>query len=109
MSKKFIIKQIDEDKDLKYYSEQGWVVKQVIAHEVAHNKVKGIKWDRYHILFERDNEDEDTKKLKALEIIKKKKVNVPLFIEQGSVYNCYIGYEALTQDELDLLKEVLKC
>lgn len=56
MSKEFIIRQIDEDKDLKHYSEQGWAVKQVITHEVVHNKVKGIKWDRYHILFERDNE-----------------------------------------------------
>lgn len=48
------------------------------------------------------------KELKALEIIKNKKVNVPLLIQEGSVYNCYVGYEVLTQDELDLLKEVLK-
>lgn len=48
------------------------------------------------------------KELEALEIIKNKKVNVPLLIQEGSVYNCYVGYEVLTQDELDLLKEVLE-
>ena len=52
--------------------------------------------------------DQIEKELKALEIIKNKKVNVPLLIQEGSVYNCYVGYEVLTQDELDLLKEVLK-
>ena len=52
------------------------------------------------------------KSLKALEIIKKKKVNVRLFLKANDLrhYNnvarC-MGYELLTREEYDLLKEVL--
>ena len=60
------------------------------------------------------------KKLKALEIIKEKRVNVELFIKHslGRDYNEFLNYEnlfqiykssekRLTQEEYDLLKEVL--
>lgn len=52
------------------------------------------------------------KKLKALEIIKEKQVNVGDFIRCKSIedyndYCCYNEKEQLTQEEYDLLKEVL--
>ena len=43
------------------------------------------------------------KKLKALEIIRKKKVDVAIFFEDG----CARHRERLTQEECELLKEVL--
>ena len=43
------------------------------------------------------------KELKALEIIKEKKVDVAIFFEDG----CARHREKLTQEEYDLLKEVL--
>lgn len=53
----------------------------------------------------------DQKKLKALEIIKEKKVNVGLLLRCATVerYNKGICYEPrhLIQEEFDLLKEVL--
>lgn len=59
-----------------------------------------------HILKKAEN------KLKALEIIKNKKVNVGDFvrcktIEDYNDYLCYGEKEKLTQEEFDLLKEVL--
>ena len=120
MSKEFIIREIDEDKDLDYYSRQGWSVKQVITHEVVHNEVRGLKWDRYHIIFERDNEDEDTKKLKALEIIKRLVKDLKATADVICVYDpvnpyilvagedCEHTLKCKTKDELDLLKEVLE-
>ena len=52
------------------------------------------------------------KSLKALEIIKKKQVNVGDFIRCKSIedyndYCCYNEKEQLTQEEFDLMKEVL--
>ena len=55
-----------------------------------------------------------TKKLKALEIIQKKRVNVDMLMEvkDTNIYNgfaCNSGeYRKLTQEEFDLLKEALK-
>lgn len=53
------------------------------------------------------------KSLKALDIIKKKEVNVFVLLHSGNlkIYNdycCYNEKEQLTQEEYDLLKEVLK-
>ena len=53
------------------------------------------------------------KELKALEIIKEKKVNVGDFVRCKSIedyneYCCYGKEETLTQEEYDLLKEVLE-
>ena len=53
------------------------------------------------------------KKLKALEIIRKKRVNIGDFvrcknIEDYNEYCCYNEKEQLTQEEYDLLKEVLQ-
>lgn len=52
---------------------------------------------------------EDQDKLKALEIIKEKKVNVNCIISGWSLgkYNSYKSHIKLTQKEYDLLKEVL--
>lgn len=52
------------------------------------------------------------KELKALEIIKEKRVNIGDFIRTRNVeqYNDYLAYndnEKLTQEEYDLLKEVM--
>ena len=57
---------------------------------------KGNNWDNYN------------KKLKALEIIKEKRVNVEWLLETESVeeYNESL-YIDLTQEEYDLLKEIL--
>ena len=52
----------------------------------------------------------DYKKLKALEIIKKKEVNVFIFLHNGDLetYNDMVeDSRKLTQEEFDLLKEVL--
>ena len=54
--------------------------------------------------------ERDLKKLEALEIIKEKRVNVHLLILSNSLekYNYKIlPYRKLTQEEYDLLKEVL--
>lgn len=49
------------------------------------------------------------KELKALEIIKEKKVNIKLLLidKDCELYNMNYGYEDLTQEEYELLKEVL--
>ena len=55
--------------------------------------------------------EDELKKLKALEIIKKKRVNVHLLILSDSLekYNFnLLPYRKLTQEEFDLLKEVLE-
>ena len=52
------------------------------------------------------------KELKALEIIKEKEVNVFIFLHSGDLetYNNMVeDNRKLTQEEFDLLKEVLKC
>ena len=52
------------------------------------------------------------KKLKALEIIKDKRVNIPWFfdpvVKDYIDYNVWCGAENLTKEEFKLLKEVLK-
>lgn len=68
------------------------------------------KLDRYKVI-EKALKDKE-KELKALEIIKKKKVNVGDFVRCKSVedyneYCCYGKEETLTQEEYDLLKEEL--
>lgn len=65
----------------------------------------------YHYDLLKENErlhNQKIKKLKALEIIKKKKVNVRFLISCKTLkeYNDVIS-DHLTQDEYDLLKEVL--
>ena len=57
--------------------------------------------------------DKNIKKLKALEIIKEKEVDVGALCELDLVlYNKYVkeinGTPTLTQEEYDLLKEILK-
>ena len=52
----------------------------------------------------RDIWEEERKKLKALEVIKNKKVDVAILFEKS----CARHRERLTQEEYDLLKEVLK-
>ena len=49
------------------------------------------------------------KELKALEIIKEKKVNIKLLLidKDCELYNMNYGYEDLTQEEYDLLKEAI--
>ena len=63
-----------------------------------------------HLMFLREHEN--TKKLKALEIIKKKEVDIGWLKRAKDLreYNSGMGinsYSALTQEEYDLLKEVL--
>ena len=95
------LKALEEIKDDMEYVTRLDFVEPIVRGEVKKNLFK-----IYHR--ELPQLDIIEKELKALEIIKNKKVNVPVFIQEGSVYNCYVGYEVPTQEEFDLLKEVLK-
>jgi len=56
-----------------------------------------------------DYANQKNKKLKAFEIIKEKRVNVRCLMSGWKLgnYNSYKAHEKLTQEEYDLLKEVL--
>ena len=71
-----------------------------------------LKDFREHYFFERDEEENLSiieKELKALEIIKNKNVLPCMLKDELEKYNkCCPKNEELTQEEYDLLKEVLK-
>ena len=71
-----------------------------------------IRSHNYHELSKRECLNIIEKELKALEIIKEKEVNVFIFLHSGDLetYNDMVeDNRKLTQEEFDLLKEVLKC
>lgn len=79
----------------------------------AFERIKNITYDRtdlYGIEEYRKSLDTIEKSLKALEIIKEKRVNIHLLILSDSLekYNFnLLPYRKLTQEEYDLLKEIL--
>ena len=72
--------------------------------------LENIKHYDTRVGLHRDDYDTIEKSLKALEIIKEKKVNVFIFLHSGDLetYNDMVeDNRKLTQEEYDLLKEVL--
>ncbi len=109
-------KELEALKELRYY-QNTWKDKECFdIIETALKRLKDLeKWFL---------DDEDYKKYKALKIIKEKEVNIHNFkaylINQGWTYEQYLdeeneintsghqfAYNKLTQEEFDLLKEVL--
>lgn len=74
------------------------------------NALKEYEGAKKHIEALHKERVENSLKLKALEIIKEKMVDLTLLeiSQRIDYYNTFVSYEKLTQGEYDLLKEVLK-
>ena len=98
--------------DIEQYKSLCELIKiALIDGEIEHTIRIGLENDNYKLMREKqDNE----KKLKALEIIINKRVDMILLVHACRIgygydffnYRCEVGYE-LTKEEYDLLKEVL--
>lgn len=84
-------------------------INYVFTIKDEHGIVKEIKCKQIKDMFPKEFEIIE-KKLKVLEMIKEKKVNVKCIMSGWTLnkYNSYNSHMPLTQEEFDLLKEVLK-
>lgn len=107
-----IIKYSGNESDLFQYNKLYDIIEDALIKLENYEQNEDFNKDVLNYAFL--NEQDKIKKLKALEIIKKKKINFD-YIEYCDTYEqyrtlCryYYHWPNLTQDEFDLLREVLK-
>lgn len=104
-------------KGIGLLKENGCYVKSTVEYKIVETELQKTVVLSNQLEHERKIRIRQEKKLKVLEIIKEKRVNVSLFLEYNvDTYKDYIatfkkvnlGKELLTQEDFDLLKEALK-